>query len=246
VKPKRVIAPLVALVAGFALADEVYLQNGGTITGRIVEQTDAVVKVDIGGGTVGVPASEVERIVKGRTPLDDYDERSARLAPDDVKGWRNLGRWASQQGLYTQSRQAYENVLEVAPDDAEARKALGFVQVDGRWLTEEDSYRARGYVQYDGEWMTPAEVQVAQSQAAAEQARRDAEMRAIDAENAARDAERRAEEAEERAREAEEDSWNQPVYWGGWGYGVTYWPSYPSGSYRPANRPTTLPSRGGK
>lgn len=239
----RMVIASMLLAAGTSLADEVFLKNAGSISGRIVEQTDEIVRVDIGGGTIGVPASEVERIVKGRTALDDYDERTARLGPGDVSGWRSLGRWASQQGLPAQAREAYDRVLELAPNDAEARKALGFVQVDGRWMTEEDGYRARGYVQYQGEWLTPAEVQVAQSQAAAEDARREAEMRAIEAEAAARDAERRAEQAEERAREAERDDWNTPVYWGGWGYGVTYWPSYPGGIHRPADRPTTLPSR---
>ena len=52
------------------------------------------------------------------------------------------------------------------------------MQVDGRWLTEEESYRARGFVKYDGEWMTPAEVQLAQSDAAREQARDEADKRA--------------------------------------------------------------------
>ena len=65
------------------------------------------------------------------------------------------GLW--RQGLSTQSRQAYEKVLSTAPDDAEAREALGFVQLGGRWLTEEESYRARGFVKVDGEWLTPAE-----------------------------------------------------------------------------------------
>ena len=81
---------------GLLFADEVFLKNAGTISGRIVEQTDEVVKVDIGDGIVGVPTSSVERIVKGKTPLDEYDERASRLDPRDAKGWRGLGRWASK------------------------------------------------------------------------------------------------------------------------------------------------------
>jgi hypothetical protein len=243
----RTIAFFLLFVPTLLLADEVYLKDAGTITGRIVEQTDTMVKVDIGDGILGVPTSRVERIVKGSTPLDEYDERASRLGPQDAKGWRSLGRWASQQGLSSQSRQAYEKVIAIAPDDAEARQALGYVLLDGRWLTEEESYRARGYVKHDGEWMTPAEVQVAQASAAAEQAQREAERRANDAEITALQAEARAREAEERAREAEDDyGSNYPVYWGGWGYGVTYWPSTPVGSKRPVNRPVQLPARGRK
>lgn len=143
--------------------------------------------------------------------------------------------------MSTQSRQAYEKVLAVAPDDAEARQALGFVLLDGRWLTEEESYRARGYVKYEGEWMTPAEAQLAQSSAAADQARREAEQRANEAEIAAMEAEARAREAEEEAQRAD-----YPLYWGGWGYGVTYWPSTPVATRPPANRPSWNPDRGSR
>ncbi len=231
---------LLVLVPTLLFADEVHLKGGAVFSGRIVEQTETMVTVDIGDGVVGVAMSRVERIVKGRSPLDDYDERAARLPADDADGWRSLGLWASRQGLSAQSRQAYQKVLEIAPDDPEAHGALGFVLLDGRWLTEEESYRARGYVKYDGEWMTRSEAQMAQNAVAADQARQDAEQRANQAEADAILAESRAEKAEERARQAEQsDSWNQqpPVYWGSWGYGVTGWPSTANARWRNGYQP---------
>lgn len=212
------------------LADEVFLKGAGSISGRIVEQTDTKVMVDIGGGVMGVPMSHVDHIVRARSPLDDYDDRAGRLTAQDVNGWRELARWASSQGLTKQSLQAYEKVLAIAPNDPEAKEAMGFVLVDGRWMTEEESYRARGYVKSGGEWMTPAEAQMQQAHAAAEQAREDADQRAREtqtekmlAENRAATAAERA--AEQQARDQQESSWSQPVYWGGWGYGVSTWPS---------------------
>jgi len=241
----RKVPFLLFLVPAALFADEVFLQGAGSISGRIVEQTDEIVQVDVGGGIVGVPTSRVERIVKARCSLDDYDDRASKLGPKDAGGWRKLGVWASQQGLTVQSQDAYRNVLAVAPDDAEARKALGFVKHDGRWMTEEESYRARGYVKYEGEWMTPAQAQVEQNNAAADQARRDAEQRARDAETATREAEARAQDAEARAREAEEaQRASAPVYWGGWGYGVAAWPSAPASQpkFTPAPRvPVRVP-----
>ena len=106
------------------------------------------------------------------------------------------------------------------------------------------------FVKYEGEWMTPAEVQVAQSTAAAEQARQDAERRAMDAEAAAADAQRRAEDAEKRAQEAQNQQYNDPVFFGGWGCGVTTWPSaggpvtQPPVNRPPVNRPTPRPIEG--
>lgn len=241
----RVSPFLLLLVPSLVLADEIHLKGAGSLSGRIIEETETTVTIDLGGGTVGVPMERVERIERKRSPLDDYDERAAKLGPQDVNGWLKLGRWASQQGLSAQAGEAYDTVLAIDPDNEEARIALGYVLLDGRWMTEEESYRAQGYVKHDGEWVTPGEAQLLQASAAAEQAARDAERRAIDAEVAALEAQRRAEEAEEAARDAHSTQYYDPLYWGGWGYGVTYWPATPSRPNRPAqpNRPTQLPAR---
>jgi hypothetical protein len=236
------LAPAALLLPTVVVADEVYLKGAGSISGRIVEQNDKQVMIDIGGGVMGVPMANVERIVKARSPLDDYDERAARLAPGDVNGWRELARWAGTQGLTKQANQAWEKVLAVSANDPEAKQAMGFVLHDGRWVTEEESYRARGYVLYDNEWMTPGEAQMLQANATAEQARQDAEAREREAATEKMLAESRAAKAAERAaderrRQQEEASWSQPVYWGGWGYGVTTWPANPAAGTRPLYTP---------
>jgi hypothetical protein len=101
---------------------------------------------------------------------------------------------------------------------------VGNVLMDGRWVSEDDSYRARGYVHFEGEWMTPAEQEAILRERAAEESR-DRERR--ESERRVREAEARAEEAEARAREAE----SQPVegipLWYGWAPGPAYWPSGP-------------------
>jgi len=224
---KKLVLPLF-LLPGLLAADVVYLKSGGRFSGRITEQTAEKVVIDFGDGTIGLPMDEIEEISKGLSPLDEYDARAAKLGPQDVDGWRSLGLWASAKGLSAQSRAAYQRVLALAPDDAEAREALGFVRMDGRWLTEEESYRSRGFVKYDGEWMTPAEVQLAQSDAAKDQARDEAQKRASDAEFKSSMDRLQKQEDEKRARDEADRLRNNPVYWGGFGYGVTTWPS-PSG-----------------
>ena len=221
----RKLLLLLSLVPGLLVADVVYLKGGGKFTGRILEQTAEKVVVDFGDGTVSLPMDRVEEIAKGTSPLEEFDARASKLGPQDVNGWRSLALWASARGLSAQSRAAYKRVLALAPDDKEAREALGFVQVDGRWLTEEESYRARGFVKYDGEWMTQAEVQLAQSDAAREQASDDAAKRASDAEFKANMDRLQKQEDEKRARDEADRMRNNPVYWGGFGYGVTSWPN---------------------
>ncbi len=221
----RKLPLLLLLVPGLLLGDVVYLKGGGKFAGRIVEQTEERMVIDIGDGVIGFSMERVEEIVKGPSPLDEYDARASKLGPQDVDGWRGLAQWASAKGLSAQSRAAYKKVLAAAPDDKEAREALGFVQVDGRWLTEEESYRARGFVKYDGEWMTPAEVQLAQADAAREQARDEADKRASDAEFKANMDRLQKKEDEKRAQEERDRANRNPVYWGGFGYGVTSWPN---------------------
>jgi tetratricopeptide repeat protein len=224
---RKLAVILVFLAPGALYADEVFLKDAGSISGRVVEQNETTVKVDIGDGFIAVPASRVERIEKGRSALDEYADRAAKLGPQDVEGWKTLARWASKQGYPGQAREAANKVLAIAPNDPDARKALGFVMLDGKWVTLEESYRAKGYVKFDGEWMTPAEAQAGQAALTAERAQRDADYRANAAENAKVQEDTRAEKNAERERYAKEkaDQLNPPVYWGGWGYGATTWPT---------------------
>jgi hypothetical protein len=140
-----------------------------------------------------------------------------------------LGRWASDQGLSRQSREAYNRVLAIDPSDPEANNALGRTQLNGQWMTEEEGYRARGYVKLDGEWMTPNEAQAIARQRAAED---DTQRARAEAQARVADAEQRAQEAEERARAAQAQADVQPgipLYWG-WGPGPMSWPAGPGGN----------------
>ncbi len=225
---RKLLLPLL-LLPGLAAADVVYLKGGGRFSGRIVVQSEERIVIDIGDGTIGFSMDRVEEIEKGPSPLEEFEARAGKLGPQDVDGWRSLAQWAVMKGLSRQARLAWEKVLAAAPDDAEARRALGFVRLDGRWVTEEESYRARGFVKYEGEWMTPAEVQLAQSSAASAQAREEASKRASDAEYKATMDRLQKQEAEKRAQEERDRMLSNPVYWSGWGYGVTYWPN-PAGT----------------
>jgi hypothetical protein len=226
------LAVLLPLAAG---ADEVFLESGGKLSGRIVSRTATTIEMDVGAGRIAVPVSSVERVEEGRSALQEYEERAGRIPAGDVDGWVALGEWASARGLGSQSREAYNRALSASPGDPRANAALGNVQVGGRWVSEEEGYRAQGFVEFDGEWMTPAERDAIQRERAADdqrdRQRREAEMRA-------REAEARAEEAEARAAEAEaeaEEAGGIPL-WYVWGGGPVYWPTEPRVS-RPVARP---------
>jgi hypothetical protein len=199
-------------------ADEVLLKGGGRISGVIVERTAAKVVIEAGPGRVTLPMTRVERIVEGPSPLEAYRERAAGTDPSDAAGWAELASWAAQQGLTTQSREAWQRVLQLDPGHPQANEASGRIELDGEWMSEDEAYRRRGYVPYEGRWVTPAEhealLREREAEGAARREQREAEARV-------REAEARAAEAAARAREAEaaagQGDSGIPFWW--WGYG---------------------------
>jgi hypothetical protein len=213
---------MIALAAVPALADEVYLRGGGQISGQIIEQTDDHVTVDIGGGTITAKMSTVVDIEKKTSPLQEYRQRAANIPDGDAEAWRELARWAKGHSLSTQARQAYREVVAILPDDEEANRGLGMVQLNGQWVTEEESYRAKGYVQFEGKWMTPAEKQQIISDRQAQQAQAEADRRANEAKVKEIEAQQQADQKREEEERRKLDANYNTVYWG-WGAGPRYW-----------------------
>jgi hypothetical protein len=217
---RGIVIIAIALAAVPVFADDVYLRGGGQITGEIITQSEDSVTVDIGGGTITARMSNVVRIEEGVSPLQEYRARAGSIPAGDAEAWRELARWATGGALSSQAWEAYSQVVAILPEDQEANRALGRVQVDGRWITEEESYLARGYVEFEGEWMNPGERQAI---LADRRAREEVDRQAIDAEIQAIEAEQKA---EKELKEAEREMARQrnSIYWG-WGHGPSYWPS---------------------
>jgi hypothetical protein len=219
-----------ALLPFAAVADEVFLKSGGQLSGRIVSRSAATVEIDVGAGRIAVPTASVVRIEEGKSALQEYEERAGKIASGDVAGWLALGDWASSRGLGSQASEAYHRAQNAAPNDPRANQALGNVQVDGRWMSEDDAYRAKGYVRFEGEWMTPAEhdaiLRERAAEAQQERERQQAEIRTREAEARAQEAEARARKAEAEAADAQSANEGLPL-WYGWGAGPVVWPSGP-------------------
>ena len=226
------------LAAAPVFADDVYLKGGGQITGQIIDQTEDSVTVDIGGGTISAKMSTVLRIEKNTSPLQEYRDRAARIPADDTEAWRDLAHWATGYALSSQARDAWRHVVQVLPNDEEANKALGMVQLNGKWVTQEESYRAQGYVQFEGKWMTPAEQQSIVAERQAQQARAEADRQANAAKVQQITAQQEADQKRQEEQRAELDAntnstYNPNTVWG-WGAGPGYW-------HNPNNEPQQWP-----
>jgi len=122
-------------LASAAIADEVLLKNGRTIVGIAHEDGGRVV-VETRLGDIGFPKADVESIIPGTTPLHEYQERLSALdntcaTPADIFG---LASWAREQGLVRYVHGLLQRTIEADPDHAEARRLLGFVRYEDRWV----------------------------------------------------------------------------------------------------------------
>ena len=69
-----------------------------------------------------------------------------------------MGDWAVEQGEIELSRQAYREATKLQANNSRARKALGEVEHDGKWMPLEEAMAAQGKQLYGGEWLTPDEI----------------------------------------------------------------------------------------
>jgi hypothetical protein len=145
----------VLLFAAAASADEVHLKDGGKLVGDATKVGDEYV-VETPHGRSRVKASEVALVVEGRTAWDDYADKLKAASDDDAAAQLALGDWCRDAGLASNAKKHWTRAVAIDPDQAEARKRLGFVRHDDRWLTVDEYYVARGFVKVGDKW-APAE-----------------------------------------------------------------------------------------
>ncbi len=174
------IVILALALAAVAAADTVVCKDKRRIEGKIVEETEAHVKVQVKNGAVTIPRHQIFEVIHGATTLEVYEQRRERVDPADPVALLDLAKWAHENRLAKQSLAEYERILLSGPepgpiDDPEglpaaektrraafraAHEALKHTWYDGRWMTWEQFCKAKGLVEFDGAWMTPEEAKL--------------------------------------------------------------------------------------
>ncbi|MEX2091135.1 MAG: HEAT repeat domain-containing protein [Pirellulales bacterium] len=158
--------------SGAARADVVELKNGGKIHGEIANAGDkAAASYEIttdGGGRMTIPRSEVVRVVSQTQKQEQYHRR-AQAAADTVDAHWQLAQWCRQQKLVDEYRDELAKVLELDPNHAPARLALGHQKQGGGWKSRDEVMAARGLVWYDGKYYTQHHIELLEQAKAAKQ-----------------------------------------------------------------------------
>ncbi len=159
------VAALLLLLGALrtASAEVFLLRGGGRVAGDLVNRDELPRKkyvVQVADGVqVTLDAGQVQKVLHLRADEAEY-ERIAPTYPDTVAGQWELAQWCRDHKLGPQRETHLRRVIELEPDHAEARRALGYSRVDGQWTTQDELMTKRGLVKYKGQWKYPQEIEV--------------------------------------------------------------------------------------
>jgi hypothetical protein len=134
-------------------ADQVYLVGGTQLEGKATRRGDRVV-IEMGAGQITLSADSVQRIERGQSSVQRYEQLESKLQPGDVQGLLSLADYCRDHDMQAHEKELLRRVLEIDPNHAQARDRLGYVRAGSRWITRDEQLRAQGMVRVDGQWMT--------------------------------------------------------------------------------------------
>lgn len=135
--PSRHIVRLALYLLAFAIpscvlhADTLTLRSGEQLSGQIAGASAEGLSVKVDGHTLLVEWDFF-------TPENALALWEPRIVRTDAEGTFAFAEFASRAGLAEKARTAYERVIELSPDHAGARAALGYVKEAGRWVKPEE------------------------------------------------------------------------------------------------------------
>ena len=147
---------LMLIWIGQLLADIVVLKNGNRIEGIVSIKGDSIV-VTLPYGKMTINRDQIVKIISSITPLEKYLQQQSQLIHNDIKGHYKLAQWCRSNGLVPQWQQELQQVLQIDPNHEQARKDLGYVRHEGRWLSHDEIMAKRGYIKYKDQWLAREE-----------------------------------------------------------------------------------------
>jgi len=174
-----VIGAIVLLIwaaAQPALAEVFVLSSGGQLEGELLNPDESPRKGyrvrTKAGIEVTLSTSQVVDVLRRRPEEDEY-EKIRHEYPDTVEGHLALSDWCREHRLKDQRELHFRRILELDPDHARARAALGYQRFEGQWKTQAEIMTERGFVYYRGDWKLPQQIAIDEEREAREKAERD-------------------------------------------------------------------------
>jgi phosphoglycolate phosphatase-like HAD superfamily hydrolase len=161
----RLLPLFLLAVAAPAWADTFLLHNGGRVEGELLNADEKprksyVVQTD-DGAKITLDAEQVAKVVQLSAAQREY-EKIRPTFPDTVEGQLELSEWCRKEKLNAERFAHLERVIALEPDHAQARRALGYYQMNGQWSKRDDLMEKRGLIKHNGRWLTQQEIDLAE------------------------------------------------------------------------------------
>ena len=158
-----------------AVAEVFILTNGGRVTGEWLNREETprekfVIRTP-GGGRITLDRSQVERTLSPR-PVETEYQAIRPSYPDTVEGQWALAEWCRENRLNVEREKHLGRIVELDPDHADARGALGYKQIDGGWATQDEVMARNGYKSLPGSLADGQEIELIEKGAEGELRRR--------------------------------------------------------------------------
>lgn len=161
-------------------ADVFHLRHGGTIEGSISPsqkiEADVLAIVTTSGGEIRLFREDLQRIEPDRPLETEYERRAPRTENKVAAQWE-LAEWCRENRLPALRTVHLRRILELDPDCVEARHALGYTHIEGRWVLPGEIPRERGMEYFQGRWRLPQEIDAIEEKSQTRQAIRDWTLR---------------------------------------------------------------------
>jgi len=162
----RHLLSLLVIITSLSMSADVraevfLLKHGGQVDGRWLNSADskpATYEIELpGGGRLTLAADQIQEVVVQSDMLRRYEEMLPKV-PNTVEGHLDMAERCRKAGLTAQREFHLEKVLELDTDQADARRGLGYSQVEGQWVRADEWFQNQGYVRHEGGWRLPQEV----------------------------------------------------------------------------------------
>ncbi len=146
-------------------AAEIVLRNGGRLRGDVRRsKNDAAYIIQLSTGSrIKVHERKIRKIIDDSPELKRYSE-FLRDMPDTAAGHWTMATWCKENSLKSQALFHQQLVLRHDPNHADARRALGYSMLNGRWTKPEEFMAQQGYKRYKGEWKLPQQIELLERQ----------------------------------------------------------------------------------
>lgn len=151
------IATTVALmICGIAYADVVVMNNGSKQVGSIQKLEKEIIITAANGNIIKVNKTDIKEQITEKELLKEFKAKLKKAGKDNAEEIENAAKWAFQQGLIQEGRDALELAIKANPNSEYSHKTLGHVKKGDAWvdpIAENDKdYLDKGYTLY--KWKT--------------------------------------------------------------------------------------------